>query len=636
MSKDYNEKDNIADDDIEESGNGPMKERGITDCICCILMLAFWGYTIFLMAYGFSKGDPWKLIQTFDHKGRMCGDEATGTEEYKRAYFYQPLNGLENVVCVKTCPSWQEGEAIPLEVECFDKEKEDHECKFTGEFTFDKMDETTSLSFKGTEFLIYNTTSILERFCVPHVNDPTEYAKSLAKNITIATQLADQFEEYFSDVRDSWKYMIYVSLISIALSLISLLIIRYLAGFFTWLIILLFLIAIFGLAVVCLRESNRLESIAEQEQVTDDDNNTYYTSKNLYILSIVLFILGGIAVLIVLFSISSIALSIAVVKTAALYVANNFFIIFLPIIIAVINIAYIIAWAVSFLYIWSVGEIEQREGIPVNNIKWTTQTRAFVISYFFSLFWNVAFINYIGVFIIGCSCSIWYFNRNDDGEAYHKNPILTSMWWAFRYHLGSIAFGAFILAVIWIIQVILAYITKQVNDAKAKGVESRVVDCFLKCMMYCVACFERAIKFLSKLGFIQVAISSRNFCVSCIKAGSLLLTNPMKFGFVLALGEIFVFIGKMFVSSLCGVIGYLMISADSELDAKLYSKVVPVILFVLIGYIVASIFFSTYGVAADAILLCFFWSKERAAKIGRPVNPPAPMQEFYERYKKDD
>ena len=41
-----------------------------------------------------------------------------------------------------------------------------------------------------------------------------------------------------------------------------------------------------------------------------------------------------------------------------------------------------------------------------------------------------------------------------------------------------------------------------------------------------------------------------------------------------------------------------------------------------------------YGVAADAIILCFFWDKSIMKAGGRPVSAPAPMRNFYEKYKK--
>lgn len=77
-----------------------------------------------------------------------------------------------------------------------------------------------------------------------------------------------------------------------------------------------------------------------------------------------------------------------------------------------------------------------------------------------------------------------------------------------------------------------------------------------------MACFERVVQYLSKLGLIQVAIASKNFCLSCIESMKLFILNPMKFGLLTALGSIFEFIGKVFITGASAVIGYFLIKAN--------------------------------------------------------------------------
>ena len=37
-------------------------------------------------------------------------------------------------------------------------------------------------------------------------------------------------------------------------------------------------------------------------------------------------------------------------------------------------------------------------------------------------------------------------------------PVVRGIWWVFRYHLGTVAFGSCIIAIIQLIRTILAYI----------------------------------------------------------------------------------------------------------------------------------------------------------------------------------
>lgn len=111
----------------------------------------------------------------------------------------------------------------------------------------------------------------------------------------------------------------------------------------------------------------------------------------------------------------------------------------------------------------------------------------------------------------------------------------------------------------------MAYVAKKVEDLKKNGVSSKVLEYTIKCLMVLVACFERIVKFVSKLGFIKVAVSSENFCLSCFKSLTLLFSNPMKFGLIHTLGGVFTLVGKLFISALCGVIGYLMIHFNTTI-----------------------------------------------------------------------
>ena len=187
---------------------------------------------------------------------------------------------------------------------------------------------------------------------------------------------------------------------------------------------------------------------------------------------------------------------------------------------------------------------------------------------------------------------------------------------------------------IWLLKLVLAYLAKEVKKLKEKGIESKVIDIAIKCLMCFVDCFQRVVEYVSKLGFIQVAITSNNFCTSCFQAITLFVSNPGKFGFVGALGQVFTFVGKIFVSAACGIVGYLALEQDTELSEKLNTKLFPVFVFIFIGFLISSLFFMIYGISADAVLLCVFKDKNASGNAGRPPAEfvPAPMRSFYSKY----
>lgn len=74
-----------ADKELE---NGPIKNRGCTDIIFCLLFTVFVGYYIYAVVMGIATGDPEKLITPFDEDGNGCGYSA-GFEDYPYLYFYR-------------------------------------------------------------------------------------------------------------------------------------------------------------------------------------------------------------------------------------------------------------------------------------------------------------------------------------------------------------------------------------------------------------------------------------------------------------------------------------------------------------------------------------------------------------------
>jgi hypothetical protein len=73
------------------------------------------------------------------------------------------------------------------------------------------------------------------------------------------------------------------------------------------------------------------------------------------------------------------------------------------------------------------------------------------------------------------------------------------MWLIFRYHLGSLAFGSFIVALVKFIRAILKWIQSRLSGATAGPLKIMLgaLDCVFKFL-------ERFLKFLSDRAYIMV------------------------------------------------------------------------------------------------------------------------------------
>jgi choline transporter-like protein 2/4/5 len=77
---------------------------------------------------------------------------------------------------------------------------------------------------------------------------------------------------------------------------------------------------------------------------------------------------------------------------------------------------------------------------------------------FFGLLWLMAWLKYTCNFICMVAASTYYFNSNPNEEG--SAEVSLGFKFAYLNHMGSIAFGAFIIAVIQFIRFVFLYAAK--------------------------------------------------------------------------------------------------------------------------------------------------------------------------------
>ena len=97
----------------------------------------------------------------------------------------------------------------------------------------------------------------------------------------------------------------------------------------------------------------------------------------------------------------------------------------------------------------------------------------------------MAFISAVYIFVVAFATILWYYNHGANEEL--DSPICRGFKMAFRYHFGSLAFGAFILAVVQFLQFIVEVFKKQAESA-AGGDLNCCFECCCNCIRCCLAC----------------------------------------------------------------------------------------------------------------------------------------------------
>jgi len=361
--------------------------------------------------------------------------------------------------------------------------------------------------------------------------------------------------------------------------------------------------------------------------------------KVLEISSWVLWVLAIIWVLLICCAFNRIRLAIAMNKVGVMYMGQTPFILLVPIVQGIVAFLWCLLWALSAAFVlsqvgasttptghyasyaeaygtadnkgacendWPNSEpLVWRDGEDCDGTKcWRCAPPRYLLDWkfavsFFTFLWNNALLIALGQCIIAGSVGVWFFTSNDQkGKA---ASIKRSVRNAFRYHLGSLAFGAFLIALVQFIRYLMQYLERQ-----AAHKENRITRIIRRVLVCCLWCFEKILKFINKNAYIQIALMGTNFCTSAKAAFHLILRNFVRFGVVATLGLIIHGIGYVVITVSTTIIGYFILQF---LHPDL-SVVIPLCIYAGLGYVVGALYLNVFGLAVDASLQCMIAAEE--------------------------
>ncbi|KAK9818176.1 hypothetical protein WJX72_008291 [[Myrmecia] bisecta] len=249
-------------------------------------------------------------------------------------------------------------------------------------------------------------------------------------------------------------------------------------------------------------------------------------------------------------------------------------------------------------------------------VKWNKFLQYAFLYHIFGLLWTNQFIVGFGYVVIAGAIAQFYWTKGDTDKM-PRMPVVQSVKNTLKYHLGSVAFGSLIVAIVQFVRILLEYIdskTKSVQEKSAVG--KHFVKYIMCCLRYCLWYLEKVIKFINRNAYILVAVHGTGYCTSAMEAAKILVTNALRVAAVNTVGDGLIFLGKLSVCAASGVIAFLMSSLSYYTNFEKYpntylsSPLLPVAISVLVGYVVAELFFSVYEMAVDTILLSFCQDSE--------------------------
>eukprot|EP00054_Salpingoeca_dolichothecata_P014314 m.80628 g.80628 ORF g.80628 m.80628 type:complete len:645 (+) comp20931_c1_seq1:81-2015(+) len=573
---------------------GPIDDRSCTDVLFLLIFIAFWVGMVVIASLAFRDGEPGRIIYGYDSYGNVCSQDNSrvvnnsnsgldmGSRDY--LFYFDPTDDGALRICVSSCPG-SNGDSTNATAFGL--------CLGQSPYSTDQVeiDRGKGIEANGCPSVYLASRSILNR-CVP-IEDTLGYASSVVSAINAGGVWTD----VVSDLTETWNEILYMCIVAMVIALVLVFLMRLIAPIMIWAIYLAFLFGSLGLIGFLWyqyrRFKNDLDDTPEDERLESDEDNVKFYFYGAIAWSIV----GGILVLILLIMFKRIKLVVALFKEASRVLAKMPLLLLMPIWTYIFELAVVIWFLFVYIFLYTSSDAKENS---LGHVEYESNKELVYMQWYhiFGFLWTIQFVLAYQECAIAGAVAAWYFSRDKNLHL----PIWASVYRVFRYHLGSIAFGSFIIAVVQLIRLILAYIQR-----KLKGKTGRIVDYALKCLQCCLWCFEKFLKFLNRNAYIEIAIYGYSFCKAARTAFMILLRNILRVAAINSVGDFVLFVGKLLVVVISG---FVALAWFRSMD-NVHYVAIPVFLVCVFAYFIANVFFSVFEMVIDTLFLCFCEDSER-------------------------
>ncbi|KAI7798045.1 Choline transporter-like protein 5-B [Triplophysa rosa] len=624
---------------------------GCTDVLCCVIfVIVILGY-IALGTVAWMHGDPRKVVYPTDSYGQFCGQQGTSNANKAILFYFNILQCANPAVlinlqcpttqlCVSKCPdrfatyidmqySYRRNKSYWEYYKQFCKPGFNNPDKPVAQVLRDE--DCPSMIVPSRPFLQRCFPDFITRNGTLTVANKTSFKDGNGKTRSVAdlrdaangiTSLLDAKEvgtKIFEDYASSWFWILIGLVISMLVSLLFILLLRFTAGVLFWFVI-FGVIAAVGYGIWhCYWEYRSLKGKPDSDVTISDigfqtDFRVYLQLSQTWLIFLIsLAVIEGIIILVLIFLRNRVRIAIALLKEGSKAIGCIMSTLFYPIITFQLLALCIAYWAVTAVFLASSGDAVYKVMSTLPDCKYTNLTCdpktfgqsnvtklcpgsqctfafyggeswyhryifAFQLCNLFIFLWLVNFTIALGQCTLAGAFASYYWALRKPADI-PPCPLASSFGRALRYHTGSIAFGALILSVVQFIRIILEYL-----DHKLKGAHNAFAHFFLCCLKCCFWCLEHFIKFMNRNAYIMVT-------------------------------DFLLFLGKLMISGSIGVLAFFFftrrIPVIQEEVPSLNYYWVPLLTVIFGSYMIAHGFFNVYAMCVDTLFLCFLSDLEK-------------------------
>ncbi|ETV85254.1 hypothetical protein, variant 1 [Aphanomyces astaci] len=567
---------------------GPLGKRYSTDMLCFLL---FGLYMVGMVALGIvafvQDGLSDKAIyltEGVDFQGHGCGSNG--------AVFYPHYQSHPDFgICVSECPNETSRVQVTLPVLA---SLSSNASNVIGATNMDAANATTSSTTVMRTVTFPGYATIKQGYvCAP--------VGALDAVVADTTQLNDVFGLYIGAIRENWEPLLYSAGTCLGLATLYLILLRF-GGCF-----------ILGLSVVAFQAALVAAAVYIWSLSTNDTLDRH--AQNILLIAAVFLVCGAMAyflAVVVLVQRLLLAGKYLVFGTRVFSQMNKM--VLIPFLYSFALVA-ALAWglAVTVCLFTAGTTIDVPETIPVESTHApvTVLVRSFerdstlrwlFVYHAFGMYWLVSVLLALVDMTVAMAVAVWYFtptDRQTKAKAFDvADPVQFSISTILKYHVGTAAFSALVVAPVRYIRNFFMYIDAN-KEVEAGGNWFSQLSSTLCCC--CIWCFNQFIVFICKESYFVTAIEGTSFYSAARVAHGLITSHILRVGAINRIGNASVLLGKLIICSATSAIAWTMLVDKAALS----DVVVPMTVIVLGSYAIAHTFMTLYETTINVLLLSF-------------------------------
>jgi len=197
-------------------------------------------------------------------------------------------------------------------------------------------------------------------------------------------------------------------------------------------------------------------------------------------------------------------------------------------------------------------------------VEWTGPLKGAALGMLFGILWVMAWWTYSAKFVVMAAATTYYFNCTEANEYAGSAELCYSVKLAHIYHTGSIACGAFIIALIEFIKFVFLYLAKKAEKASGGNKLIKAVVCVAECVLSCI---EKICDYVNQSAFAYICITGDGFCEGAWKGFLLNVKHMLDFTFVNYIAKVFILFGKVTLVAVNSftLVGFIVLLDHQEL-----------------------------------------------------------------------